>query len=142
VRTAADALQDHGLTGEQLLGLSRKAASDALRRKGAFLDPGRFEDLADYMLEVGVKHAASYEPGHGLSLVTFLYRRMRIRYVDWCRSTLGDSRVAIHAYVPPGGFCFCGSRRRWRSGGRTSTSAPGCSTCRARRRRGAPSPYR
>ena len=58
------------------------------------------------MLEVGVKYAASYEPGHGIGISTFLYRRMRIRVTDWYRSTLGDSRVAIHEKVPPGGFCF------------------------------------
>jgi hypothetical protein len=98
VRTAAEALDEHGFTGEQLLKLSRKAASDALRRAGAHVDPDRFEDLASYMLEVGVKYAASYETGHGIGISTFLYRRMRIRYVDWCRFTLGDSRNPGHGH--------------------------------------------
>ena len=93
MRTAAEALQEHGLSGEALHGLSRKAATDALRRHGAFLEQDRFEQLADYMLEVGVKYAARYEPGHGIGMSTFLYRRMRIRYVDWLRVTLGDSRL-------------------------------------------------
>jgi hypothetical protein len=62
VRIAAEALEEHGLTGEALLGLSRKAAHDALRKRGAFLDEQRFEELADYMLEVGVRHAARFEP--------------------------------------------------------------------------------
>ena len=82
MRTAAEALQEHGFTGKQLLNLSRKAADNALRRKGAFLDEHRFQDLADYMLEVGVKYAARYEPGHGTGMSMFLHRRMRIRYVD------------------------------------------------------------
>ena len=54
MRTAAEALEEHGFTGEQLLKLSRKAAQDALRRRGAFLDQQRFDNLADYLLEVGV----------------------------------------------------------------------------------------
>ena len=99
MRTAAEALQEHGFTGEQLLNLSRKAADEALRRKGAFLDEHRFEELADYMLEVGVKYAARYEPGHAIGMSTFLSRRMRIRYVDWLRATLGDSRLQAHS--PP-----------------------------------------
>ncbi len=82
MRTCAEALQEHGLTGEQLLNLSRKAATDALRRRGAFLDEHRFEELSDYMLEVGVKYAARYEPGHGTGMSTFLHRRMRIRHVE------------------------------------------------------------
>jgi hypothetical protein len=103
VRTAAEALEEHGFTGEQLLGLSRKAAGDALRRHAAFLDQDRFDDLADYMLMVGVKYAARFEPGHGIGMSTFLYRRMRMRYVDWIRTTLGDSRNRSTRF-PPGGF--------------------------------------
>ena len=90
---AQEALQEHGLTGEQLLGLSRKAATDAVRRKGAFLDEHHFEDLADYMLEVAVRYAPRFELGHGIGMSTFLYRRMRIRFIDWLRVTLGDSRL-------------------------------------------------
>ena len=93
MRTADAALREHGFSGEQLLGLARKAAQDALRRHGAHLDPDRFDDLADYMLEVGVRYAARYEPGHGIAIQTFLYRRMRIRYTDWLRLTLGDTSM-------------------------------------------------
>jgi len=32
------ALEAHGLNGDRLLSLARKAASDALRKKGAYLD--------------------------------------------------------------------------------------------------------
>jgi hypothetical protein len=103
---AAEALQEQGLSGEALLKLSRKAAADALRRKGAFLDEHRFQELADYMLEVGVKYAARYETGHGIGISTFLYRRMRIRYVDWIRTTLGDNRNLVSTRFPQGGTCF------------------------------------
>jgi hypothetical protein len=105
VLTAAQALEQHGFTGEQLLKLSRKAAQDALRKRGAFLDQDRFDELADYMLEIGVRYAARYEPGHGIGMSTFLYRRMRIRYIDWIRITLGNSRLEGRSTrFPPGGF--------------------------------------
>ena len=104
MQTAAEALEEHGFSGEQLIRLSRKAAHDALRRHGAFLDEDRFDDLADFLLEVGVRYAVRYERGHGISIVTFLYRRMRIRYTDWVRFTMGDSRHGgRNRRVPPGG---------------------------------------
>jgi hypothetical protein len=53
VRTVDAALREHGFSGEHRLKLSRKAAEDALRRAGAFLDQDRFEELADFLLEVG-----------------------------------------------------------------------------------------
>lgn len=101
MRTAEQALREHGLTGEQLLSLSRRAATDALKRHGAFLDEHRFQELADYMLEVGVRYAARYETGHGIAIQTFLYRRMRIRYTDWLRLTFGDTRAGRPSRVPP-----------------------------------------
>jgi hypothetical protein len=106
VRTADEALREHGFSGEQLLGLSRKAANDALRRAGAHLDEHRYEELVGYLVEVGVKYAARYETGHGIAIQTFLYRRMRQRYVDWLRLTLGDSRHGASGRHPPGGRLF------------------------------------
>jgi hypothetical protein len=108
VRTSAEALQEHGFTGEQLLGLARKAANDALRRHAAHLDQQRFEELADYLLEVGCRCALRYEPGHGIAIQTYLYRIMRRRYVDWLRLTLGDNRYGKTGVqrrskrIPPG----------------------------------------
>ena len=93
--SAAEALEEYGFSGEQLIGLSRKAANDALRRHSAYLDQHRFDELADYMLLVGVSYCTRYETGHGIGFSTFLYRRMRIRYTDWLRTTVGDSR---HGY--------------------------------------------
>lgn len=86
---------------------ARKAASDALRRHGAFLDEERFEDLTGYILEVGCRYAPRFEPGHGVGISTFVYRRMRIRYVDWLRQTMGDTRNRVsrkhpaEPHVPP-----------------------------------------
>jgi hypothetical protein len=58
------------------------------------------------MLEVGVRYAVRYEPGHGISIGTFLYRRMRQRYVDWMRQTMVDKRFGRgrSRRRPPGGF--------------------------------------
>jgi hypothetical protein len=54
------------------------------------------------MLEVGVKYAAKYETGHGIGISTFLYRRMRVRYTDWLRATLGDPRPrGVEMSEPP-----------------------------------------
>lgn len=100
MESADEALQRHGFTGTQLLGLARKAADDALRRHGAFLDEERFEDLTGYMLEVGCRYAPRFEPGHGIGISTFLYRRMRIRYTDWLRLTMGDTRYATSGRRP------------------------------------------
>jgi hypothetical protein len=91
VQIAAEALEQHGFSGAQLIGLSRKAAEDALRRHGGWLDDQGFDELADHMLEVGVRYAARYEQGHGIAIQTYLYRIMRRRYVDWIRHTLGDT---------------------------------------------------
>ena len=91
--TAAEALEKHGFSGEALLGLSRKAAADALRRHGAFLDEHRFQELADYMLEVGVRYAPRFETGHGIAIQTYMYRVMRWRYPDWLRTTRGDTQT-------------------------------------------------
>jgi hypothetical protein len=103
-------MQHHGFTGEALFSLSRRAAHDALKKHGAYLDEQRFEELADYMLEVGVRYAARYEPGHGIAIGTFLYRRMRIRYIDWLRLTLGDTRGKTPSRRhPAGGFVSCRS---------------------------------
>ena len=56
------------------------------------------------MLLVGVRYASRYEPGHGLAIQTFLYRRMRIRYTDWLRATMGDTRWGKRsARIPPFG---------------------------------------
>ena len=46
------------------------------------------------MLIVGCRYAVRYEPGHGIAIPTLLYRRMRQRYVDWMRATIGDTRSA------------------------------------------------
>ena len=104
---AEAALRQHGFSGEQLLGLARQAASDALRRNGAFLDRDRREELDAYLAEVGARYAIRYDPSYGLAISTYLYRVMRRRYPDFLRTTLGDSRsrgrgrrVPVNARLP------------------------------------------
>jgi hypothetical protein len=103
--TVDEVLEQHGFSGRQLLGLARKAANDALRRHGAFLDDQRYDELVSYMLEVGCRYAPRYERGHGIAIQTYLYRTMRRRYTDCLRMTLGDTRhtTAKHRH-PAGGF--------------------------------------
>ena len=98
-----ETLQRHGMNGDQLFRLARKAADDALRRHGAFLEQERFEELVSYMLEIGCRYIPRFETGHHIALSTFLYRRMRIRYTDWIRTTLGDSRHPGSYRHPAGG---------------------------------------
>lgn len=61
----------------------------------ARLDPERFEDLVSFLVEVGVRADARFDPGYGdggQARTTYLYRRMRPRIVDWYRHTMGDGR--------------------------------------------------
>ncbi len=83
-----------------LRGLAAKAAHDALRRNGGFLDDDRREDLISYLVVVGLTARAKYDPGYGQAETTFLYRLMRVRVVDWYRQTLGDSRFRDPATDP------------------------------------------
>jgi hypothetical protein len=55
-RTAADVLESHGFGGERLLKLSRKIANDEIRRRGAFLDNERLEDLVGYLSLGLIRH--------------------------------------------------------------------------------------
>ena len=86
------ALRRHGFSCEQLLGLARRAAADALKRHGAFLDDERREELVSFMLVVGCRYATRFKPGHGIAIQTYLFRTMRRRYPDYLRSALGDTR--------------------------------------------------
>ena len=61
-RTAEAVLTEHGFSGDRLLRLSRRIANDELRRRGAFLDPSRFEDLVGFLALAGVRAAVRYDP--------------------------------------------------------------------------------
>ena len=81
-------------------GLAAKAAHDALRRNGGFLDHDRREDLISYLCVVGLTAKQNFDPAYGQAESTFLYRRMRVRVVDWYRTTFGDSRSSDPTTTP------------------------------------------
>jgi hypothetical protein len=94
-RPAAEVLAEHGFTGERLLKLSRKIANDELRRCGAFLDPGRFEDLVGFLALAGVRAAVKYDPERhhttygrdgGVPFASWLADILAHRVVDFWRS--------------------------------------------------------
>ena len=62
--TAADVLEQHNFGGDRLLKLARRIANDELRRRGAFLDHDRLEDLVAFLALAGVRAAVTYDPAH------------------------------------------------------------------------------
>jgi hypothetical protein len=103
-RPAAEVLAEHGFTGERLLKLSRKIANDELGRRGAFLDPSRFEDLVGFLALAGVRAAVQYDPERrharygrdgGDPFASWMADVLAHRVTDWYRSKAeghGDRR--------------------------------------------------
>jgi hypothetical protein len=94
-RRAEDVLAEHGFTGERLLKLSRKIANDELRRRGAFLDESRFEDLVGFLALQGVRAAVRYDPERpqasygrdgGDPFASWMADILAHRLTDWYRS--------------------------------------------------------
>jgi hypothetical protein len=80
---------------EELEGLAGKAMDVALNRMGIRLDKRRQSDLREYLVELGLRMAKTYDPSVGQAFSTWYYRRARMRVVDWLRSTHGDSRYGM-----------------------------------------------
>jgi hypothetical protein len=103
-RTAEAILTEHGFTGDRLLKLSRKIANDELRRRGAFLDESRFEDLVGFLALAGVRAAVKYDPERrhttygrdgGDPFASWMADVLAHRVTDWFRSKAeghGDRR--------------------------------------------------
>jgi hypothetical protein len=94
-RTADDVLTEHGFSGERLLKLSRRIANDELRRRGAFLDRERLEDLVGFLALQGVRAAVRYDPERpqasygrdgGDPFASWLADILAHRVTDWYRS--------------------------------------------------------
>lgn len=71
---------------------ARNALNDELRRRGAWLDPARFDDAIGYFSELLVKLSRRYDPSLGLSFSTWAYDILCKRYTDFLRKDRGDSR--------------------------------------------------
>jgi hypothetical protein len=94
-RTAAEVLAEHGFEGDRLLKLSRRIAHDELRRRGAFLDESRFEDLVGFLALHGVRAAVRYDPERRQALYgrdggdpfsSYIADVLAHRVTDWYRS--------------------------------------------------------
>jgi DNA-directed RNA polymerase specialized sigma24 family protein len=60
-----------------------------------YLDEDRRDDLLCFLFEMAVKAARDFDPHYGdggQSFATFLYRRAKLRVVDWLRRNYGDER--------------------------------------------------
>jgi len=92
--TATEALEAHGFSWEQLEKLARKALADAMKRTRIRLDEDRLHEAHDYLVEKGALLALRYDPAksNGLSFVTYAYRIMRLRFIDYLRLRHGDAR--------------------------------------------------
>ena len=94
-RRAEDVLAEHDFGGERLLKLARRIANDELRRRGAFLDPSRFEDLVGFLALQGMQAAVRYDPERrqatygrdgGEPFASWMADILAHRITDWYRS--------------------------------------------------------
>jgi hypothetical protein len=86
--TAEAALRAQGVTGDHLVSLAHKVATDELRRRGAYLGD-RYPDLVSHLLVTGCRAAITYDPtrsGEGYSFMSFLYDILKLRVSDFFRS--------------------------------------------------------
>ena len=97
-RTAEQALHQHGLTGERLLKLAHRIATDAQHRAPAGLG-GKYEDLVMFLCEQACVAAIRYDPttsGNGYTFSSYLCDVMELRITDFYRRKgegFGDRRT-------------------------------------------------
>jgi hypothetical protein len=106
-RTADAVLAERGFGGERLLKLARRIALDELRRRGAYLDEHRFEDLVGFLVLHGVRAAVRYDPERRQALYgrdggdpfsSYIADVLAHRVTDWYRSKCegnGDARYGF-----------------------------------------------
>lgn len=63
-----------------------------MRRLHMHLEDDRLDDLISFLVVVGLRAHARFDPAVGQAETTYLYRRMRPRVIDWLRQELGDAR--------------------------------------------------
>jgi len=85
------ALEQWGFTGQRLLRLAARAAHDHRT-----IPTGYVEDAVGHLTEVGIRAAFDFDPGRATGFTygtvdkhfeAFCYWRMRMRLVDWLRTT-------------------------------------------------------
>jgi len=118
VPSAADVLESHGFGGDRLLKLSRKIANDELRRRGAFLDHERMEDLVGFLALHGVRASLRYDDDRqhtsygrdgGDPFASYIADVMCHRVTDWYRSKAeghGDRRYGFDNRVVLGEMTY------------------------------------
>lgn len=112
-RPAKDVLREHNFSGERLLKLSRRIAHDELRRRGAWLDESRFEDLVGFLALAGVRAATRFDPDRqhskygrdgGDPFASWMADVLSHRVTDWYRHKSegngdrrygGDNRIVL-----------------------------------------------
>ena len=62
---AEQVLEAHNFGGDRLLRLARRIAADELRRRGAFLDHERLDDLVGFLVVQGCRAAVGYDRSAG-----------------------------------------------------------------------------
>lgn len=79
-------LAAHGLDGDKLMGLVRRAITDELGKRRIYLPPSDFEDLHSKIVEIAIGLAHDHDSRRGtLSLPTRIYRTSRWRTLDYIR---------------------------------------------------------
>lgn len=99
--TADTLLRAHGLDGDRLLRLARRAANDAQRKAPAGIG-GKYEDLVSFLVLQALEATVRYDPrksSPGYTFASYLYDVMERRVPDWYRRKsegFGDSRNGSH----------------------------------------------
>lgn len=89
-----------------MLALAHAVANAELRRRGAYLGMGRYDDLVAHLVTVGCQIAIGYDPSRsrgGYNFASYAFDVMKLRVTDFCRRKSegfdGDHRYAASPSV-------------------------------------------
>jgi hypothetical protein len=98
-------LHRHGLTPAELHRLAEAAANSGLQRMNPppAIDASEREDLISTLVEHGLRWAAVYDINQDpkRNFATSVYSRMRLRVIDWCRTSIHDPRFGTDKRQTP-----------------------------------------